>query len=331
MGKGKKHTLKAALSSQQSRLKKKQEIEQAAKLSEQKGKKQKLAPGRAKDTHAHAGPFQPQTPPTIPFTSSDKILLVGEGNFSFTRALVVDAPAPLQYLPAENVVATAYDEEKECYAKYPEAEGIVGALRERGVTVLFQVDATRLEKCHALKGRTFDKIVWNFPHAGKGITDQDRNILSNQLLLLGFLRSASAFLARGPIPKVQSSGKGKAKQDDSEDEDDAETGGRSGSPSQVTTSSRGRILITLRNVAPYTLWDLPRLAKKPPPPQSAQEPPNPTYIQLRSFKFHREVWKGYEHRMTKGERAHGTGKTGQGGEDRTWEFCIAPRARHDAN
>lgn len=26
--------------------------------------------------------------------------------------------------------------------------------------------------------------------------------------------------------------------------------------------------------------------------------------------------------MTKGERAHGQGKTGEGGEDRTWEFCL---------
>jgi 25S rRNA (uracil2634-N3)-methyltransferase len=27
--------------------------------------------------------------------------------------------------------------------------------------------------------------------------------------------------------------------------------------------------------------------------------------------------------MTKGERAHGTGTTGEGGEDRTWEFCLS--------
>jgi hypothetical protein len=26
--------------------------------------------------------------------------------------------------------------------------------------------------------------------------------------------------------------------------------------------------------------------------------------------------------MTKGDRACGLGKTGQGGEDRTWEFCL---------
>lgn len=68
--------------------------------------------------------------------------------------------------------------------------------------------------------------------------------------------------------------------------------------------------------------DLPRLAKNPPPPAKSGGPINPAYIQLRSFVFHRHLWKGYEHRMTKGERAQGKGTTGQGGGDRTWEFCL---------
>jgi 25S rRNA (uracil2634-N3)-methyltransferase len=51
--------------------------------------------------------------------------------------------------------------------------------------------------------------------------------------------------------------------------------------------------------------------------------PNPKYTLLRSFAFNRRMWNGYEHRMTKGERAHGQGKTGEGGEDRTWEFHLA--------
>lgn len=68
--------------------------------------------------------------------------------------------------------------------------------------------------------------------------------------------------------------------------------------------------------------DVPRLAKKPPLPSTGSTPPNPKYTLLRSFAFERSSWKGYEHRMTKGERAHGTGSTGSGGEDRTWEFCL---------
>lgn len=156
MVKGKKTSLKAALSSQQTRLKKKQEVQQAAKLSEQKGKR------RPQTKETVSGPSS-----TIPFSPFDKILLIGEGDFSYTRSLVVNPPASLQFLPAENITTTAYDKEQECYTKYPGAQAIVNGLREKGVQVIFGVDATKLEKCHALRGRRFDKIVWNFPHAGE--------------------------------------------------------------------------------------------------------------------------------------------------------------------
>jgi 25S rRNA (uracil2634-N3)-methyltransferase len=69
--------------------------------------------------------------------------------------------------------------------------------------------------------------------------------------------------------------------------------------------------------------DVPKLAKSPPPPpRSSVNIQNPHYILFRSFIFNRSDWKGYEHRMTKGERVHGEGKTGEGGEDRTWEFYL---------
>lgn len=156
MAKGKKG-LKASLSSQQSRLKKKKEAVQAAELADRKGKK----PGAVIKRKTAAKPAY------IPFTTTNRILLVGEGNFSFTAALVVDPPPALQYLPASNITATAYDSEEECYSKYPESQNIVSQLREKGVGVVFGVDATKLEKCGPLKGQKYDKIVWNFPHAGK--------------------------------------------------------------------------------------------------------------------------------------------------------------------
>ncbi|TFY75842.1 hypothetical protein EWM64_g8174, partial [Hericium alpestre] len=207
MAKGKKSSLKAALTSQQSRLKKKQQAEQVA---EQKGKKPKGTKGKER---------APPLRSTIPFRPTDKILLIGEGNFSFAHALAVDPPEVLQHLPRQNLYATAYDSEEECYSKYPESKDCVENLRAKGVHVLFNVDATQLEKCSALKGQKFDRIIWNFPHAGKGITDQDRNILSNQLLLVGFLRSAANFLTKGPVPQVVQSRPKKRKDDEDEDED----------------------------------------------------------------------------------------------------------------
>ncbi|KAI0830819.1 hypothetical protein BC628DRAFT_1355741 [Trametes gibbosa] len=311
MAKGsKKSSLKAALASQQSRLKKKQEVAHASQHAE-----------RMKASSQKQGKRKAPLRPIVPFTSTDNILLIGEGNFSFARALAFDAPRVLEFLPPSNITATAYDCEEDCYTKYPDARGIVAALRDKGVTVAFGVDATKLEKCSALKGRTFDRIVWNFPHAGKGITDQDRNILSNQLLFLGFLRSAASFLASGPIPVVNKARTRKRDPDDDGSEEEDADPDAMGDDIDTTQKGRGTVLITLRNVLPYTLWNLPKLAKSPPPAPTGH-PPNPTYRQLRSFAFHRQAWQGYEHRMTKGERAHGTGKTGEGGEDRTWEFYL---------
>ncbi|TFY67975.1 hypothetical protein EVG20_g3739 [Dentipellis fragilis] len=307
MAKGKKASLKTALSSQQARLKKKQEIKHAEQVAEQKGKKTK---GKER-----AVPLRS----TIPFGPTHRILLVGEGNFSFAHALIVSPPPTLEHLPPQSVYATAYDSEDECFSKYPDAEETVRVLREKGVHVLFSVDATALQKTTVLKGKTFDRIMWNFPHAGKGITDQDRNILSNQVLILGFLRSAAGYLETGSVPDTAPSRKKKRKVED-EDEDERKSDVEDFSAENMAT--RGTILITLRNVVPYTQWDLPRLAKNPPAPQSAHDAVNPRFTLLRSFVFLRSDWKGYEHRMTKGERAHGQGKTGEGGEDRTWEFCL---------
>ncbi|KAG2155708.1 hypothetical protein DEU56DRAFT_320434 [Suillus clintonianus] len=312
MGHKKKTSLKVTLQSQQTRLKNKEKAAHAAEAAELKTKHK----GKGK---------APALRPTIPFTPTDKILLIGEGNFSFAHALVIDPPSSLEHLPPSNITATSYDSEEECYDKYPDARSKVDVLRERGVEVFFGVDGTRLEKIHALKGKRFNRVVFNFPHAGKGITDQDRNILSNQMLILGFLRSVVGCLAEGSIPTPNLPRKRNRPADDDDDDDvndDAADDYMDASSPSATQGARGTVLITLRNVPPYTNWDVPRLAKTPPKPTSLGTLPNPNYKLLRSFVFHRNTWKGYEHRMTKGERAHGRGTTGEGGEDRTWEFCL---------
>jgi 25S rRNA (uracil2634-N3)-methyltransferase len=164
MGKSKsrnKSSLKGALHSQQSRLKEKQKATQVA---EQLAKRIAVSQGKGKGK-AKQGTLPPRV--TVPFCPNDQILLIGEGNFSFARALIQNPPPDLEYLPGKSITATAYDTEDECYAKYPEARDIVLTLKEKGVEVLFGVDATKLEKVSALKGRVWNRIVWNFPHAGE--------------------------------------------------------------------------------------------------------------------------------------------------------------------
>lgn len=162
MGKG----LKAALKSQQSRLKEKEKAQKAARAADLKYKKTTTYASSAK-SKAREKVLSNQKP-TIPFLPSDDILLVGEGNFSFARALAFHPPSGsgLEDLLPQNITATAYDSEEECYVKYPEAKDIVQNLRERGVEVLFNIDATKLDKISGVKGRKWDRVVWNFPHAG---------------------------------------------------------------------------------------------------------------------------------------------------------------------
>ena len=84
---------------------------------------------------------------------------------------------------------------------------------------------------------------------GKGITDQDRNILINQTLILGFLRSVKPFLAMGSIPQFNNARKRKLNPDEEEEDSGHDSDNRNGEEGR-----RGTILITLRNVAPYTQW-----------------------------------------------------------------------------
>lgn len=84
------------------------------------------------------------------------------------------------------------------------------------------------------------------------------------MLVLGFLRSAAKLLVLGPIPSFTTSKKKKKlSEDDDEDEEmppPEETMHAEGDDEyeffvpDVTVPSRGTILITLRNVSPYTLW-----------------------------------------------------------------------------
>ncbi|KAJ3026456.1 UNVERIFIED_CONTAM: hypothetical protein HDU68_005631 [Siphonaria sp. JEL0065] len=112
--------------------------------------------------------------------------VVGEGNFSFSNSLLstiyVESP--------ENMTATSYDSEEVVHEKYPDAMSHITPLVESGVKVLHGIDACNLNKTKALKGKLFDVIVFNFPHVGLGIKDQDRNIMANQELISKFLDSA---------------------------------------------------------------------------------------------------------------------------------------------
>lgn len=108
-----------------------------------------------------------------PYEFNDKILLVGEGNFSFARSLVESVVHG-----GDNVIATCFDTEEVLNQKYEdESKDNIQVIEELGGTVLFEVDATQLEKCKAIKQRKFSKIVFNFPHAGTYSRDDDNDFV----------------------------------------------------------------------------------------------------------------------------------------------------------
>ena len=231
----------------------------------------------------------------------------------------------IPHLPPANITATAYDTEPECLAKYPDAASHISALRSAGAIVLFRIDARQLDKTVGKSGKKWDKVVWNFPHVGLGIADRDRNVVANQSVLLGFLKSVKGVLQEGVVPGLHGKGKGKGRVEDEVEFSDDEYDDGSGRGTGLGDGEKraGSVLVTLREQEPYTLWyvhsriqpfgglsinvilvflsglfacdrDLPRLAKRPIAPTTSRTAlPQPRYIQTRSFAFHAEAYPGY--------------------------------------
>lgn len=115
--------------------------------------------------------------------------MILKGNFSFARSVAELLPSI-----AYKIFATCYDSESDLKEKYEDAIENIQAIEDLGGTVLYHIDATKLAKLKQFKGKRFDKIVFNFPHVGAGIKDQDRNILTNQKLLQSFFENAAELL-----------------------------------------------------------------------------------------------------------------------------------------
>ncbi|SCV69901.1 BQ2448_1295 [Microbotryum intermedium] len=266
---------------------------------------------------------------TVPYGLGERILLVGEGNFSFAHALLLAQP-PI--VTPQLLYATAYDSQQAAQEKYPDLMEHVNAIRKAGATVLFGIDATKLQTCKEVKKHkgAWDRVAFNFPHVGQGITDQDRNVRANQTLVLGFFRSVAPLLRVGTssiaaagTKKTQSNKKGKrTRPDDSEDEalptghdddfdsemevDPAELADPALRPLPPPPTTSGTVLVTLRTVSPYSLWSVQHLGTRgsflAPSilPKPLPKTPQPDYSLVRSFEFDPNDWEGYEHQRTVG-------------------------------
>ncbi|KAG9321997.1 hypothetical protein KVV02_008160 [Mortierella alpina] len=159
--------------------------------------------------------------PPPPYYDYDSILLVGEANFSFAKSLALEI-----LNRGDTITATTLDSFTNMMEKYEDGQQNVKDLEDAGAAVLFEIDATKLAKIKSFKGKRFSKIVFNFPHAGAGIKDQDRNVVSNQKLMRSFFEAATPFLT------------------------DTDLGDK----------KPGEIHVTVKTGMPYDLWNLKRLA-----------------------------------------------------------------------
>jgi 25S rRNA (uracil2634-N3)-methyltransferase len=125
-----------------------------------------------------------------PYTAQQRILLIGEGNFSFARSLTV------KFGHGNNIVATSLDDLSALTTKYQDAKVNMRNVELSGALVLTGVDACALDKCKELKKLRFDRVVFNFPHTGSGISNTEDNIRDNRKMILRVLLSVTPFLSK---------------------------------------------------------------------------------------------------------------------------------------
>lgn len=133
------------------------------------------------------------------FKSGMKVLMVGDGDFSFSVAVarIVNTKPESQ----QRVIATSYEAEDTLRKCYPDFDEMVEELKSRGVTIAYQIDATNIEstllaKIKEKKLPKFDRIIWNFPctAVGKGQDGQNDAMEENKDLVRNFVRNAKHHL-----------------------------------------------------------------------------------------------------------------------------------------
>jgi len=262
---------------------KRQKISSSPHSARPKNKKQ------APQTKAH-------TIPTIPFSPSHAILLVGEGDVSFAASLAT-------HHRCTNLTATVFEKDHAALlAKYPHAGANLAALESQpGCRILYGIDARKMapfmaslpplkkngsDKEKKVRDRerkkvgAMDRILFNFPHVGGKSTDVNRQVRFNQELLVDFFRCALRCLA-----------------------------------------PRGKVVVTLFEGEPYTLWNIRDLAR------------HAGLAVERSFVFRAEAYPGYRHARTLGivkKKDGGASETGWRGEERMARSYVFVRKGEEA-
>ncbi|TYZ60043.1 hypothetical protein PybrP1_007234 [[Pythium] brassicae (nom. inval.)] len=126
-----------------------------------------------------------------------RILIVGDGNFSFSLALANAFHAAADDAQTRvELVATSHESRDTVLETYPDGARILEELHAMPahVTVLHEVDATDAAQMQAL-GK-FDRVLWNFPcvRAPRGEDGQNQEMELNKKLLADFFAHVGELL-----------------------------------------------------------------------------------------------------------------------------------------
>ncbi|SMN20592.1 similar to Saccharomyces cerevisiae YIL096C BMT5 Putative protein of unknown function [Maudiozyma saulgeensis] len=274
---------------------------------------------KSKKTMRQAAAQKQREASVIPFQSDETLLLIGEGDFSFARSIVEQG-----YMKPENLIATSYDASiTELNLKYPNTfQDNYDFLIEEGVKILFQTDATKLVRSMKISKHTpwtkimgpewrnkyLNNIMFNFPHTGKGIKDQDRNIRDHQELVFGYFDSSKQLFSL-----VNSHIKGT--KNNHTLGYNLEKTGKNANPDGISAEGYGKTLLSVFAGEPYDSWQIKALAKD-----------NGLMLDS-SSKFAWENYPQYHHKRTNSEQ--NTTKPAHEREARTYIFKKFERKRNN--